>query len=298
MNISVQTGGKGERISKHNQYWSVMFVGDHGRIIPFRHFKVLTISVFVILIISIAACVVFGLLYYRQRWAYNALQYQIVQTDGQSSKLRDEKDLCLTELVALKKQLSQQTQSTAQERIPLKKAETPATILKVPNASMVKLQSSEPPAKEVKRLEEVIWSADIRNFDVSYDPSNRILKAQFRIYNTSKPKEPLAGNVVVVFKKQNDSDYLWYSVPSVPLNNGKPVGDKGESFKINNYMTVRFRITRDQNSPDFNLVSIYIFTKDGELIKHQDWPFNIDYDPTKPEPENTNENSSTEKSRH
>lgn len=277
----MQADGKERKSPKSHHYWSVMFVGDHGRVIPFRHFKALSISVFIILTISIAAGVVFGFLYYKQRQAYNALRYETSQTDLQSSKLRDEKDLCLAKLVALKKQFRQTIPPVSSDKNSLKEDKIPPAVPAVIDSEKNKQPDPKPPVKELKEPG-VKWMADIRNFEVSYEPLQRILKVQYRIYNTSLPKKAIAGNSVVVLKKKNDPDHMWATIPSVPLKNGQPVGDKGKDFKINNYRTERFRITHQIDSADYDTASIYVFTEDGTLICHLDKPFTIDYHPLTP----------------
>lgn len=260
-------------------------MGDHGRVIPFRHFKALTVGVGAVLILSISALILLGFLYTHQRQKIVALQTDLMQTRAQTSKFRDEKDLYLTQLIALQKQSGElpknprdeqeSVKANAQSEAKVQVPEKPAEVKEKPEE-----QKREEPAP--KAAPKVQWSADIRDFSASYDNRQQILKARFRIYNTSSPKKTLIGRTVVVFKASDDPPIQWAVVPAVPLRDGKPVGNNGKSFRVNNYRTETFKAWRRNNSAEYEIASIYIFSEQGELIANQELPFNVDYSPPEP----------------
>jgi hypothetical protein len=125
----------------------------------------------------------------------------------------------------------------------------------------------------------VQWKADIRRFAVTYDPDREVLKAQFRIYNTSKPKRPLAGRSVVAFKEMDTSPLKWFTVPRVPISEGKPDGAMGQAFKINNYRTMTFRAYQQKIPVTYDTASVFVFSADGKLITERDFAFHIDAKP-------------------
>jgi hypothetical protein len=285
--ITVETNEKGAKKTGRSRYWSVMLVGEHGRVIPFRHFKALTVGVGIVLILSLCALILLGVLHTHQRGQIGALQENLEQMRAQSTKFRDEKDLYLTQLIALQKQIGalpqnqkpvDETQTMAESSpSPADVKDSPATEKATPEAEEVK---KEVPVQEAESR--VQWSADIRDFKVSYDNRQGVLNAQFRIYNTSRPKKRLSGRTVVAFKATGDPPSHWAVVPSVPLNNETPVGREGRSFKIRNYQTERFKTLRRKDSPKYDLAAVYIFTEQGELIANKEMPFNVDYHPPEP----------------
>ncbi len=273
----MQNDEKGVKTPKRNRYWSVMLVGDHGRVIPFRHFKALIVGVGIILIGGLTASIVLGIVCSRQRQIMGDLSKNLAAIRAQVSKFRDEKDLCLTELIALKKQTGELPKTAPGVAVPLKERALKTTDPGKEKA--LKIQQEEPAKKAAAPVK---WSADIRKFNVSYDNRQKILRAEFRIYNTSRPKKRLSGRTVVVFKEQGDPPNHWAAVPLVPVRDGKPVGGNGKTFKINNFRTEKFKVLRGKDSAEFNTASIYIYNEQGKLIANQDQPFNVDYAPPAP----------------
>jgi hypothetical protein len=282
----VEKKEKGAKKAGRSRYWSVMLVGDHGRVIPFRHFKALTVGVSIVLTLSLVALVLLGVWVTHQRRQIGALQMNLEKLSEQSTKLRDEKDLYLTQLMALRektgtlpKEKANATQSKEEDSLSAAESKESAE----PEKAAPK---AEPAKQEVvvrKTEPEVNWSADIRNFKVSYDNRLGVLNAQFKIYNTSRPHKRLEGRTVVVFKMDDDPPIHWAVVPAVPLHDSTPVGEKGRFFSIRNYQTERFKTARRTNSPHYDMAAVYIFTdKDGELIAHKGIPFNVDYSPPAP----------------
>jgi hypothetical protein len=291
--ITVGNNEKGTRKTGRSRYWSVMLVGDHGRVIPFRHFKALIIGVGVVLILSLCALILLGVMYTRQRGQVGHLQKQLEQMRAQSAKFRDDKDLYLTQLKVLQMQTGvlprkpvDEPKTMAGEGPPPADAKTPPKTDKAaPKNEKATPEKKEAP-REVpvhKAEPRVQWSADIRRFNVSYDNRQGVLTAEFRIYNTSQPKKRLKGQTVVVFKAIGDPPNQWAIVPSVPLHKETPDGKKGRPFNIRNYQTERFKTLRRKNSPKYDIVAVYIFEdQSGALIVKRELPFNVDYSPPAP----------------
>jgi len=262
-----------------------MLVGDHGRVIPFRHFKALTIGVSIVLFLSLGALILLGVLHINLRQQIVVLQKNLEKTRAQTTKFRDEKDLYLTQLIALQKQTGELPQNSNGENIALKENAQPET-----NTQKQQKPEAVKPDPEAEKKEEPVhkaepqiqWMADIRNFKVTYDNRQKILKAEFRIYNTSRPKKRLTGRTVVVFKASDDPPIQWATVPAVPVRDGKPTGNHGKSFRVNNYRTETFKTLRGKYSAEYDTASVYIFTEQGELIANQELSFNVDYSPPAP----------------
>ena len=272
---------KGSKTPKRDRYWSIMLVGDHGRVIPFRHFKALTFGVCLVLVLSLTAVAGLGFLYRHQHHQMIALQKSLEQTDVQISKLRDEKDLCLAEMIAMKKEVGELPAASSADSAKAE-PEKPQAVAKAEEKQKVAETKAPAPSKPSKP--EVKWAAEISHFKVSYDNRQRVLKAEFRLYNRSTPKKTLTGRTVLVFKQQEDPPIHWTAVPSVPLKEGKPVGDHGKSFRINNYRTEHFAIYRRNGSSEYDTASIFVFSEHGKLIANSEMPFRVDYTPPKPVP--------------
>lgn len=282
---------KGKVRPKRDRYWSVMLVGDHGRVIPFRHFKTLAIGICLGFMLALIAVVVLVVLYTGQGNKLEQLNAQLEEALNQNSKLRDEKDLYLTQLMVKKNQSRDAANNSAvpekAETKKDKKLEKPAAPNPETKPAAVQKIKKEPPEKQPPKVQ---WKADIRKIAVSYDPEREVLNAQFRIYNQSNPKKALSGRSVVVFKTMDDPPIKWFSVPRVQLSDGRPSGKRGQAFKINNYRTMQFRAYRQKAPIHYNMAAIFVFSGEGQLLASKDFAFTIDYTPpvkkveTKPEP--------------
>jgi hypothetical protein len=265
------------RKARKDRYWSVMLVGEHGRIVPLKWFKGFFITFVALLMLAIGAAALLGFFYKQQAVEIDRLQNELRLIKDQAAKLRDEKDLYLTQFVAsqknnppavLKKEQPEPNDIPAPPKTGQQKPAQPPR--KAPPA---------PAPKPKPATEAVQWKADIRRFAVTYDPDREVLKAQFRIYNTSKPKRPLAGRSVVAFKEMDTSPLKWFTVPRVPISEGKPDGAMGQAFKINNYRTMTFRAYQQKIPVTYDTASVFVFSADGKLITERDFAFHIDAKP-------------------
>ncbi len=276
---------------KRDRYWSVMLVGDHGRVIPFRHFKGLAIMTCGAFILLLIAFIVLAFFYANQMKTIATLESQIVKAQLQNSKMRDEKDHYLTKLALHE---SQNAEKPGGKKPDVSSKSTPAP------PPMVEEVPEPPPVKPVKKAKptqkqrpKVKQMAEIRKFSVSYDQKREVLKAQFRIYNRSKPKKPLSGRSTVVFKHLDEPPLKWLPIPTVSLNDGKPPGNKGQTFQIRNYLTMKFRSYRRKPPIQYNSVTAYVYSDKGQLLASKDFAVNIDVpppekkDPIKPAPKLT-----------
>jgi hypothetical protein len=127
----------------------------------------------------------------------------------------------------------------------------------------------------------VRWQADVRNFEVSFVSRQRALEAVFRIYNTTRPRQMLSGNIVVVFRKNGDPAVPPLPVPNVTLRNGQPLSSGGQEFRINNYRTMRFRAEGQSAPIAYDTVSVFVYEAGGDLLLTRNFDIDI---PTPPAP--------------
>jgi len=277
---------------KGQRYWSLMLVGEHGRVIPFRRFKEVAIAIFAIALLSLAALVVLGYFYIRQGRTIEGLRTELVGLRQYASQLKDEKDVLHARLGIQKAQLDPASAAT-----PIKTAdETPTDKPQVvPTQTGAKahdtaVSGKKPePKPEPKKVEpekqkppEAKWGADIQDISAEYDSQREILKATFRVYNRSAPKKKLSGRTVVVFKDKADPPIKWFAVQNVLLSNGQPNGDVGQAFSINNFITMRHHAYGVKAPILYDAVVIYVFSADGKLLASREADFKIAYQPPAP----------------
>ena len=101
---------------KSRRYWSLMLVGEHGRVIPVRRFKEMAIAIFAVALLSLGALIVLGLLYFRQGQALQDLRSDLAEANQHIARLKDEKDV-LSARLGIKKALMQPEVETRTEAV-------------------------------------------------------------------------------------------------------------------------------------------------------------------------------------
>jgi hypothetical protein len=271
-----------------DRYWSLMLVGDHGRIIPFRRFKGIAIAGLAIVVIAVSALIVLGFMYKHQSTAMARLQGELDQVRQHVGQLRDEKDVLLAQLV-IQQKMDPKEISTALGKVPPAKAESVAS--PPPEVKPAPIQAAaepieaeppiekavpEPPPKPKPEPVKVIPGAEIQQFKAGYRLDRSLLQASFRIYNRSKPKEQLVGKSVVIFKNQEDPQVKWLTIPTLQLTDGMPDGTQGKDFSIRNYRTMEFKAYGIKPPVRFSTVVAMVFSDDGTLILSREFEVDID----------------------
>lgn len=282
--------------AKRKRYWSVMLVGEHGRVIPFKHFKGLVIAVAVALLLSQLAAVVLGIAYFQKHRAAQDFEEELADLRRQIGTLRDEKDFLLAKVVIEQgPAAAAEVRADAAEETPAAEAageaETTAAegedqteTTAATATAAAKAEAAPEPSPSPQPTPRVRWQADVRRFEVNYTPGAQVLEAVFRIYNLSQPRQMLSGDIVLVYRKKDDPAVPPLAVPNVTLRGGRPNPGGGQEFRINNYRTMRFRAPGQSAPIAYDTVTVYVFEEEGTLLLNRDYDVDIPYDPPAPPP--------------
>ena len=273
---------------KGQRYWSLMLVGEHGRVIPFNRFKEVAIAVFAIALLSLAALVILGYFYIRQGRTIEGLQAELIGLRQYASELKDEKDVLHAKLGIQKAQLATEPEvsgsSTAAEQdgntaavTASQEDEGDADSGKTLAKSTSKMSENEKP-----KAPETRWGAEVRDMVIDYDSRQKLLKATFRLYNRSVPKKKLSGRAVVVFKNKSDPPIKWFAIPTALLADGQPDGRSGQPFSINNYITMKHRAYGLKGPLSYDAAVVYVFSEEGKLLASRESDIQIEIEPPPP----------------
>jgi len=224
------------RIPKAEKRWTLLFIGDRGKTITFHRFKSLVMLALLILLASAAVSGWFWYLYDNARIESRNLNEKLENLEQALASARNEKDILTARLVV--------AESKAEQNIARMIAESP---VKPPVKSPPK--TSQPVQEPADDKRETVASVLAENFLVFYEPDVNTLSVQYKIRNTGSKEQPVSGRSVVILKDSEENPKKWLVLPPLPLVSGKPVGDKGRSFSIYNFRTMRFK-TNDQIGPD------------------------------------------------
>ena len=66
------------------------------------------------------------------------------------------------------------------------------------------------------------------------------------------------------------------TIPAMPLVDGKPTGrQSGHSFGINYFKTMRFSSNYPKFPDEYQVATVYVFTRQGELLLEEDFPVKL-----------------------
>lgn len=253
---------KPPRTTKAERRWTLLFMGDRGKTITFHRFKSLVMLALLILLASAAVSGWFWHLYDNARIENRILNKKVENLKQALASVRNEKDILTARLVVAESKAEQTIAKVIAERPlkpPVKRAPKPSQAVQ----------------KSVVDKPEPVMSIVAENFLVFYEPDVNTLSVQYKIRNTGSKEQPVSGRSVVILKDGDENPKKWLVLPWVPLKSGKPVGDKGRSFSIYNFKTMRFK-ANDQTGPDqFKTALVYVFTTDGTLLLEQEYPVGI-----------------------
>jgi hypothetical protein len=277
---------------KSDQRWTLLFIGNHGRTITLRRFKGMVLLTVFVLCIAIAITV--GLLFLSLNIRQEKVQLESRMNDlkEQIKTLRYEKDVLMTRLVLAE---ARSKVGTGTDKIPPKQEEpdsagqaereieqpkqTPeqtatqeATPALVRNEPEVTADQSDEAADQ----SDAELSVVLENFQISPKPDENLLRVQFKIKNTSANSQHVSGHTVMVLKGDQISQDRWMAIPSMPLVDGKPTGkQRGYAFGINYFKSMRFSSNYPKSPEDYQVATVYVFTRKGELLVEKDYPVSL-----------------------
>jgi hypothetical protein len=291
---------KKPRPPKRNRRWTVMFVGDHGKIISFGRFKGAAVAVILLLTAVVAAAICFYLLYHVKTRENLRLQSELESSQQKLISLREEKDLLMVRLVLAESKKTSDSSQTIDKNIakPSQKTEaagtsnTPilvassgpkTTALKtnteanddkerlISTTETTAVNASEKSSKDQKS--QVVTAED---FVVQHDPSTNRLTVTFLLKKTEFDIETTSGRAFVTLQQDRNDPKRWLTMPSTPLVSGKPSQiNRGQYFSIARFKPMKFERIIKADQSDYQYAVIHIFSTTGELLLEKGFPIKV-----------------------
>jgi hypothetical protein len=241
------------RAGRGDRRWTVLFIGDRGKTTTIYRFKEAVFAVIGLFLLSAAISGWFYHLYTKERSENIRLEEKADNLKQAMASLRDEKDILTARLVVAESRV---------EEVFSEKGKGSGENATKPASD--KKQAAEAPRRD--RSPQMPPSVTAQKFIVYHEPDVNLLRVEYRIVNTGSKEQPVSGRTVVILKDGSEEQKNWLILPAVRLASGRPVGDRGRSFSIYNYRTMRFRVN-DEVGPDrYKTATIYVFTTDGSLM--------------------------------
>ncbi len=277
---------KAGKRSKPDRRWTLLFIGNHGRTITLKRFKGMVMLALTVLVLAVGTSA--GLVVWNQKIIMDNhdLKDDLKKLNERLDALRHDKDILMTRLVLAESRgqenVDDQSEKAAENQLSNQEPSIPANNDK--NQAPVE-QKLEPPAPAQAAPQpnsapiDSELSVAIENFQISSQTDDNRLRVLFKIKNTSPNSQRVSGHTVVVLKGEQDN---WLPIPWLPLVDGRPSGkQRGHSFGINYFKTMRLSTPSPKFPQQFQTASVYVFTREGELLLEKDYPVKLP--PNKPQ---------------
>jgi hypothetical protein len=281
-----------QKTSRKPKRWTLMFVGDHGKVFSIKRFKCLAFLWISSLLVSIFIAAGLYYLYQNMHQANTKLGVSLENSQQVLISLRNEKDILMARLVVAESRLAAlqaEAKKRPAEAVSDNLVAGPSPAEKKQGVTAVKESPPPPPeAQEERRADtekvaistvetSVSINVAIEDFKVYYEPDTRTYRAQFKLKNVDSNSIPISGYTAVVLKNDALSQDKWMTLPTVKLVDGKPFGYKrGQYFSISRFKTVKFITTNPSNPKRFNTATVFVFDAQKRLLLEKKIPVRID----------------------
>jgi hypothetical protein len=279
--------------------WTLLFVGDHGKIIRLQKFKALMMAWVITSVITLTAAACLGFFYYDAVRKNSLLEDSLIESRQKVRSLRDEKDMLLARVVvsesrrsftknrpiikgktitARKKEVIEDRtlpkveplseENTVKPAVPVAVIGEPENRPEVEPKSAVPTTISEsitPPNPPI--------AVTIEDFFIIVEPDSNRLRIKYKIRNVDPDSNPVSGRTFIILKSKKQAPESWTVLPVVELISGKPVNVKnGRSFSITRFKTIRFKGPYQNGSALYETATILVYATGGELLLEENFP--------------------------
>jgi len=272
--------------------WTVLFIGDHGKVIAFKRVKsVLALAGAAFLLSLAAVCVLAVVNYTLHRRTTELLQG--LEASGQAIRdLRHDRDLLTAQAVLLETKMREtlagvnRSPAAVLEPVAAGAAgKAPPQPVAVRPGEATASGKSPAPASEPAAVRAPVGTREgiaAEDLEIRYHRGSNTLELQFKIVNTSPGRKPLNGHAVAVLKGSSLEPTEWAAMPAVGLTKGRPSGRQpGYRFSISHSKTFIQTMPAPRDLPAYDAAILYLFSSAGELLTAREFP--VDISPSAPE---------------
>ena len=264
--------------SKYKKSWTVLLVDGQGRIRRIPNFRQKLWAIVGLSVAALAIAAVMGLLYGGTLRKQMVLSEAVDTLRKEITTLQQENELLKARAVRIEAQAATSEKATVPEArvasVSPKVKAAPAPLPTAPKTgsaepSAVPAPTAKPAAAEPDQKMEP--RVDVADLKLAYLADTETIEAKFVIKNTGQGSA--GGRAVVVLHTEEGRSALRFALPSVPLRNGQPVGNRGRRFSISRFMTLTLQRKFAEPGTQFVRAAVYAYTLEGKLLLEK--PFNV-----------------------
>ncbi len=265
---------------KEPRPWTVLFIGDHGRVIPFTRIKALAILAAAAFGMSLAAVAVLAVVNLSLHRRTVELQQSLAASGRTLSELRHERDLLTAQVVLVETRMREIAAGFSPMRPgeaavagePDAAGKSPASAV-AGEAVMVLTAEADRALPAVQPPVGMAEGISIESFQLLGQAEKKRLDLTYKLLNASLGQKPQAGNVVVVLKAEELPPEQWLTFPDVGLVRGRPASpQRGYSFNIRHSKLFEHSVPFPKEIRPFTHAVVYVFSKKGELLTAREYP--------------------------
>jgi len=259
--------------SKVDKNWTVLLVDGQGRIRRIRHFRRKLWLLIGFSMGALALAGIMGILYGGMFQKQKTLSDEVERLTERIAAVQQQNELLKVRAVRLEARAAA-SDDTATASPPASVATPPEAMPAEQEAAPEQPATPDTPAESSSQTEEQAEApeaqqepqpqVDAEGLKVAYQAETETITAQFVIKNTGHG--PAGGRAVVVLQTEEERSQLRFALPSVPLREGRPIGNRGRRFSISRFMTLKLERRFAEPGTRFVRAVVYAYTLEGRPL--------------------------------
>jgi hypothetical protein len=274
--------GLEDRIHATDRRWTVLFIGDHGRVIAFKRIKTLIWLTLGALATALTTVAVLVIINQGLQTRILALQERLETSQQQIQALRQERDLLTAHVVLVETKMKEtlagghrpaadQKPDPAGAGKTIDRSGTPPKDVDVDKAA-----ARSAPSEDLRLPAGIGEGIAVEDFQARFDAARKAIDLRYKLVAARQGSRPLAGHVIVVLKSDDLEPEQWLAMPRVDLPKGRPTGrQKGFSFSISHSKAFAHSMPVPAALPAFSHAVLYVFSPEGQLLMAQDYVIDL-----------------------
>ncbi len=272
--------------SKFEKSWTVLLVDGKGRVRRIRNFRQKLWAIAGLSAGALIVAAVMGVLYGGMVQKQIALSEEADALREEITALQQQNELLKVRAVRVEAQAGKTAPSAASTPPPAKPSiavpaagesgdattSSPAPPVTAAPSPVAEVPVTATPEKKPEQKPEP--RVDVEGLKVAYQTDTETIEAQFVIKNTGQGSA--GGRAVVVLHTEEGPSALRFSLPSVPLRDGRPVGNRGRRFSISRFMTLKLQRKFAEPGMRFTSAEVYAYSLEGQALLEKTFEVALD----------------------
>jgi hypothetical protein len=271
-----------ERFYQDPRSWTIVLIGDLGKIVSLHLTKPLLLASTACLALIFAVFIYSAVSYRSVRSENKALSKDLDRLSAKLRSAEETREEALVRLMLLEERAGQAAGTTVNDSEQQTKDKASQATEQTPPATAgakARAQERPRPAAAATALLSSTAETDkvapptptvrvsVRNLEIWLEPDNNEFKFKFMVKKTDRESGKVAGYAFLVLKPKGDSGKPPRVFPVTPLKNGKPNNFKdGHHFSIARYTFVRGTLAEVSTIAPFETAKIYVYSDTGDFL--------------------------------